>query len=76
MPNINNIRHQEMAKFLERLGYTMTINSGHYHFRKQGQLRPITFQTHVNPIPQMVMRTILRNIGMTKEEFIERFSEK
>lgn len=74
MPKANNITPEIMARYLKTLGYEEDIKGGHYHFRKKGALRPITFQTHVDPIPRMIIGTIVRNLGITKKKLEEEIS--
>ena len=35
---------------------------------KPGLLRPITLQTHVDPVPELIIRNSLSNLGKTKKE--------
>ena len=37
---------------------------------KAGMLRPVIFQTHVEPIPEFVVRNNLRNMGVSRQEFL------
>lgn len=33
-------------------------------------LRPVILQTHVDPVPERVIRSNLKTLGLTKEEFL------
>ncbi|MBQ6769661.1 MAG: type II toxin-antitoxin system HicA family toxin [Bacteroidales bacterium] len=40
-------------------------NTGHEKWSKEGLLRPVVFQTHIDPIPEFIIRNNLRNLGLT-----------
>lgn len=40
-------------------------NTGHEKWNKEGMLRPVVFQTHIDPIPEFIVRNNLRNMGLT-----------
>ena len=42
---------------------------------KTGMTRPAIIQTHVEPIPEYVLRNDLRNIGISREEFLALLEE-
>ncbi len=67
---ISNISLSELRKFLVNFGCELKrIKGGHEHWAKTGLARPITFQTHIEPIPEFIMKNILRNLGISNEEF-------
>lgn len=43
---------------------------GHEKWTKAGLLRPITLQTHVDPVPELIIRNALRTLGKTKNDFL------
>lgn len=43
-------------------------NTGHEKWNKEGMLRPVVFQTHIDPIPEFIIRNNLRNMGMTMKD--------
>lgn len=47
------------------------IRGGHEKWKKKGALRPIIFQTHINPIPIGVIKTNLRTMGCTTKDLID-----
>jgi hypothetical protein len=55
----NNTLYQELKR----------IKGGHEHWAKTDLARPITFQTHIEPIPEFIMKNILRNLGVSNKEF-------
>lgn len=42
---------------------------GHERWVKSGLSRPIVLQTHVDPVPEMVIRSNLRTLGLTRKDF-------
>ena len=49
----------------------MRISGGHEIWLKPGSHRTVVFQTHVEPIPEFVVRNAIRDLGMTRQEFME-----
>ena len=43
---------------------------GHEKWTKAGLLRPITLQTHVDPVPELIIRNALRTLGKTKNDLL------
>ncbi len=71
MRSLANIKRSELRAVLTLLGLTYDgTNGGHEKWSKPGMLRPVIFQTHKEPIPEFIVKNILRNIGITKQEFI------
>ena len=44
---------------------------GHEAWKKPGLSRPIVIQTHENPVPEHVVRSIIKDFDMSREEFLE-----
>ena len=42
---------------------------GHEKWSRSDLLRPITIQNHIDPVPELIVKQILRHLDMTKEEF-------
>lgn len=61
-----------MREFLRAQGcvYVKT-EGGHEKWNKAGLTRPIIIQTHIDPIPEFIVKNILRNLGATKDQFFE-----
>ena len=54
------------------LGLTkVRTKGGHEAWMKVGMTRPAIVQTHVDPIPEYVLRNNLRVIGISREKFLE-----
>ena len=71
MKNLRNISISDFRKILEKLGCEYRRSKGgHEAWKKSGIARPLIFQTHVDPVPELVVKNIIRDLGLTREEFI------
>jgi hypothetical protein len=61
---LSNIPVKEFRKFLERLGLKLIKDTrgrgGHEKWSKSGMDRPITIQTHIDPVPEFIVKQVLR----------------
>lgn len=46
-------------------------SDGHQVWSKKELTRPIIFQTHIDPIPEFIIRNALRSLGISKNQFWE-----
>jgi hypothetical protein len=70
MGSLSNISLAEFRKFLLHVGCARIRKSGgHEMWARQGMRRSITLQTHIDPIPERIVRQSLRNLDITREEF-------
>ena len=44
-------------------------NAGHEIWGQKGLSRPIVFQTHINPVPEFIIKNSLRALGISKNDF-------
>ena len=69
---LTNVSLSDFRKFLEKIGCKhVRTNGGHEIWEKEGLTRPLIIQTHVKPIPQFIIQSLLRDLGMTKEDYFE-----
>jgi hypothetical protein len=69
---LTNISVAAYRLFLTRVGCArVRISGGHEIWTKHGLLRPITFQTHIDPVPEFIIKNGLRTLGMTKSELFK-----
>jgi hypothetical protein len=67
--NPNNCSLKDFIRFLESHGCKMTRHhKGHKMFVNAKATRPITIQDHVDPVPNMVIQSNLRTLGLTMKE--------
>ena len=70
MGKYSNITVARFRKILKALGLEQVrTNGGHEMWFKEGMLRNVVFQNHVEPIPEDIIKNNIRTIGITKEEF-------
>lgn len=72
---LSNISLTAFRRFLELAGCvndtSLKGRGGHERWVKDGLLRPIILQTHVDPVPERIVRNTLRNLGMTKTDYFK-----
>lgn len=69
---LSNVSLADYRTFLKKAGCKLTrTNGGHEHWTKKDLNRPITVQTHVDPVPEFIIRNALRTLGLTKQDFFE-----
>src|SRR5206468_313275 len=62
-----------LRKFLEKEGlHSSGIVGGHEKWTRKDLFRPIIIQTHVDPVPEFIVKQILRNLKISREEFLKR----
>ena len=71
MRTLSNITIAELRDVLTRLGLTkVRTKGGHEAWMKPGMKRPVIVQTHVNPVPEFIIKNNLRVIGIRKQDFL------
>ena len=62
-----NISIADFRLFIADKGRTKieSGNTGHEKWTKEGMLRPVVFQTHIDPIPEFIVHNNLRSMGLT-----------
>jgi hypothetical protein len=73
---LSNISIKEYRKFLEIQGCkNIRTKGGHEHWTRTDLLRPITFQTHIEPVPEFIIKNGLRTLGISREAFLKCISQ-
>lgn len=69
---LSNVSLSHYREFLIKAGckYIRT-SDGHEVWSKKELTRPIIFQTHIDPIPEFIIRNALRSLGISKNQFWE-----
>ena len=71
MGTLSNISITQFRDMLAALGLSCVRTKGdHEAWSKNGMLRPVIFQTHVDPIPEFIIRNNLKTLGISRDEFI------
>lgn len=69
---LSNISIAQFREFLFEIGcIRISIEGGHEKWHKNGCLRPIIIQTHIDPIPEFIIKNNLRSLGLTRKDFID-----
>lgn len=69
---LSNVSIGQFRKFLTDSGCTkVSTEGGHEKWKKNGCLRSVILQTHVDPIPEFIVQNNLRTLGMTRKDFIQ-----
>ncbi|HHH52668.1 MAG TPA: type II toxin-antitoxin system HicA family toxin [Bacteroidetes bacterium] len=76
---LSNISVRRFRKFLLKEGLIcIKINKGrggHEKWVKTGLMRPIIIQTHIDPIPEFIVKQVLRHLEMDKESFFMKYEK-
>ena len=70
---LKNLTLRDIRSFLIFVGCIKDrTRGGHEVWKKPGLARPIIIQTHVDPVPEHIVRSIIRDLGMSREEFLKK----
>jgi hypothetical protein len=70
--HLRNVPLKLFKQFLKEMGCTCTrTNGGHEHWTRDDLNRPITIQTHVDPIPKFIIKNALMQLGLSKKDFTD-----
>jgi predicted RNA binding protein YcfA (HicA-like mRNA interferase family) len=71
MANLPNLKPREIAEILLKAGFVEdTTKSAHRTYRHPSKGRYTTVSFHPGTIPQGTLRAIIKQSGMTLEEFL------
>lgn len=69
---LKNVSLRDCRKFLTKVGcQTKRTTGGHEHWTRADLLRPITIQTHIDPVPERIMKQILNALEIDRDEFVK-----
>lgn len=72
MKKLSNITITEFRQILTILGLEKDrTKGGHEAWSKEGMTRAVIFQTHKEPVPEFVVKNAIRDIGLTRQEFLD-----
>ena len=70
---LSNISLKDFRKFLSNQGLNLIKDTkgrgGHEKWSRSDLDRPITLQTHVDPIPEFIVKQVLRHLKINRENF-------
>lgn len=69
---LKNIPLKTFRDFLTYMGLKpIRIESGHEIWSRTDLRRPVVVQTHIDPVPEFIVRNALRTMNATKDDYIE-----
>jgi hypothetical protein len=72
---LSNISLADFRKFLSNQGLKIIKDTkgrgGHEKWSRADLDRPVTIQTHIDPVPEFIVKQVLRHLGMTRIQFLE-----
>lgn len=72
MPKLPSLKPKDVIRILNQIGYNEIRQTGsHQHFKKTGNFGIVTVSYHNKDIKQNTLRSIIRQTGLTIEEFIK-----
>ena len=75
--NLKNIKLSAFRKFLEYKGLKMIRTTGGHEVWSRADLtRPVIIQSHIDPIPEFVIKSNLRTLYADKQELIDFLSKE
>lgn len=76
MKKISNVSARELRLVLKRLGFVMVHNkTRHEAWDKKGTLRPVVFSPTKDPLPTFVVLNCIRDMGVSKADFLSMLEE-
>jgi len=70
---LSNIPINKFRKFLESQGMKLIKDSkgrgGHEKWARSDLDRPVIIQTHVDPVPEFIVKQVLRHLNVSRAEF-------
>ena len=68
---LGNISLPTFRLFLIHVGCVrVSTSGGHEKWKKEGSLRSVILQTHIDPVPEFIVRNNLRTLGLTRKDLI------
>lgn len=70
--SLKNVSLRDCRRFLTKVDcQTKRTTGGHEHWTRADLLRPITIQTHIDPVPERIMKQIINALEIDRDEFVE-----
>lgn len=70
---LSNIPLNDFRALLKIRGLNLIKNprgrGGHEKWSKSGMDRPVTIQTHIDPVPEFIVKQVLRHLKMSRKDF-------
>lgn len=67
-----NVKLSDYREFLTKSGCKcIGTEGGHEKWSRKDLTRPVIVQTHIEPVPEFIIKNALRTLGLTKKQFFE-----
>lgn len=71
MKTLKNISLADFRRYLISVGCELSRTSGgHEIWTRKGLARPIVLQSHIDPVPEFIIKKLLATLGVNKKDFI------
>ena len=69
---LSNVSLTQFRQFLSDIGCVcVSTSGGHEKWKEEGCLRSVILQTHIDPVPEFIVKNNLRTLGLSRNDFIE-----
>jgi predicted RNA binding protein YcfA (HicA-like mRNA interferase family) len=69
---LSNVTIKEYRSVLTQLGCSyIRTSGGHEIWTRKDLTRPITFQTHIDPVPERIIKQCFIPLGIDRGKFLE-----
>ena len=69
---LSNVTLADYREFLSKCHCKhVRTEGGHEVWTRRDLTRPIVVQTHVDPVPEFIIKNALRNLGLKRKDFFE-----
>jgi len=69
---LSNVPLADFRLFLEYAGCRLVSSAGgHEKWKKDGCMRSVILQSHITPVPEFIIKSNLRTLGLSRADFIE-----
>lgn len=67
---LSNVSLDDYREFLSKVGCKkIGTKGGHEKWSRKDLLRPIIVQTHIDPVPEFIIKNALRNLRISTQDF-------
>ena len=75
--HLRNVTISQLESFLELCLCKYIKNfKGHIQYTRSDLTRPLTFQNHIEPVPEFIVQNLLRGLGYSKKDFFDILEQK
>jgi len=72
---LSNIPVKDFRKFLQNQGLKVIKDGrgrgGHEKWSRSDLPRPVTIQTHIDPVPEFIVKQVLRHLNIDRKSFLQ-----